>query len=204
MRKDHPIVNNQDFENGIVKIQKGETLTPSEEEAVKMFKKKTVVRPVTELTYAEQCKQRGKLQRTSEYIETSHIIGDSNICERAFSRARHFMHYLRAHMAPESLELLLLFLYCNSDLWEYPAIIDEAMSSWENKEQQEAEAAAAAAAEVEGDEEEEDDPFALGKHCFFRAPFLIWWVENFLYGEKTKNPKKWKKSPRRNLRNPGT
>ena len=66
------------------------------------------------------------------------------------------MHYLRAHMAPESLELLL-FLYCNSDLWEYPAIIDEAVA-WE-KEQQEAEAAAAAAAEVE-DEEEEDDPFA--------------------------------------------
>ena len=62
--------------------------------------------------------------------------------------ARHFMHYLRGCCAhgtrtPESLELLL-FLYCNSDLWEYPAIIDEAMS-WE-KEQQEAEAAAAAAA----------------------------------------------------------
>jgi hypothetical protein len=56
-------------------------------------------------------------------------------------------------MAPESLELLL-FLYCNSDLWEYPAIIDEAVA-WE-KEQQEAEAAAA---EVE-DDEEEDDPFA--------------------------------------------
>jgi len=54
LRKDHPIVNNQDFENGIVKIQKGETLTQSEEEAVKMFKKKTVLRPVTELTYAKQ------------------------------------------------------------------------------------------------------------------------------------------------------
>ena len=118
-----------------------------------MFKKKTVVRPVTELTYAEQCKQRGKLQRTSEYTETSHVIGDSNICERAFSRARHFMHYLRAHMAPESLELLLFLQYCNSDLvWEYPAM------SWE-KEQQEAEAAAAAA-EVEDDEEEDDPSFA--------------------------------------------
>jgi hypothetical protein len=44
----------------------------------------------------------------------------------------------------------------NSDLWEYLAIIDEAVA-WE-KEQQEAEAAAAAA-EVE-DDEEEDDPFA--------------------------------------------
>ena len=54
-------------------------------------------------------------------------------------------------MAPESLELLL-FLYCNSDLWDYPVNIDEAMA-WE-KEQPDAEAAAA---EVEGNDEEEEN-----------------------------------------------
>ena len=37
------------------------------------------------------------------------------------------MHYLRAHMAPESLELLL-FLFCNREYWNYSKIIDEAIN----------------------------------------------------------------------------
>ena len=41
--------------------------------------------------------------------------------------------YAREHMAPESLELLL-FLYCDKDLWNYAAIIDEAIAvAWEAK-----------------------------------------------------------------------
>ena len=38
---------------------------------------------------------------------------------------------------------------------------------------------------------------ALGKHCFFCAPFFIWGTKNFLYGEKKKSPRKWSQSPRK-------
>ena len=67
------------------------------------------------------------------------------------------MHYLRAHMAPESLELLL-FLYCNKDLWNYAAIIDEAIA-WEaqNNAAAAAAAAAATAAHVAEENNEDDD-----------------------------------------------
>ena len=43
LRKNAAIVNNPDFENGIVNIQLGERLSPAEAEAVKMFKTPTVV-----------------------------------------------------------------------------------------------------------------------------------------------------------------
>jgi hypothetical protein len=78
---------------------------------------------------AEQCKQRRKQQRVSEYECTDHVIPGYNICERAITSASIFIHYLHAHMAPDSLELLL-FLYCNKNLWNYAAVIDEAIA-WE-------------------------------------------------------------------------
>ena len=65
------------------------------------------------------------------------------------------MHYLRAHMAPESLELLL-FLYCNKEYWDSVAVLDNAML-WGSERRkarraaEEAAAAAAAARAAEGD-----------------------------------------------------
>ena len=65
--------------------------------------------------------------------------------------------YAREHMAPESLELLL-FLYCDKDLWNYAAIIDEAIA-WEAQKNAAATAAAAAAATAAhvAEENNEDD-----------------------------------------------
>ncbi len=74
-------------------------------------------------------RKRGKQQRTSEYSCTDRVIPDSNICERAFNRAIIFIHNLRAHMAPESLQRLL-FLCWIKIFWDCAAIIDEAIS-WE-------------------------------------------------------------------------
>ena len=34
------------------------------------------------------------------------VLCDSNLCERSFCAARQFLHYIPAHMAPESLEML--------------------------------------------------------------------------------------------------
>ena len=68
--------------------------------------------------------------------------------------------YAREHKAPESLELLL-FLYCDKDLWNYAAIIDEAIAvAWEAKKNAAAAAAAAAvatAAHVAEENNEDDD-----------------------------------------------
>ena len=69
------------------------------------------------------------------------------------------MHYLRAHMAPESLELLL-FLFCNREYWNNSKVIDEA-THWDvertraTKAAEEAAAAAARAADVFDDEDEQ-------------------------------------------------
>ena len=98
-----------------------------------------------------------KKQKTSDYISTDHVLCDSNICERSNSRARLYMHYLRAHMAPESLELLL-FLFCNREYWNYSKVIDEAIH-WDverRKAKRAAEEAAAAAARAADDDSDED------------------------------------------------
>ena len=63
--------------------------------------------------------------------------------------------YAREHMAPESLELLL-FLYCDKDLWNYAAIIDEAIA-WEAKKNAAAAAAAAVATAAHVAEENNEE-----------------------------------------------
>ena len=123
MKENSSIVNNPHFETGIVRVQQGVRLSPQEEEAVKRFKKTADGATVVVQSHADKYKK----QKTSDYISTEHVLCDSNICERSNSRARLFMHYLRAqHMAPESLELLL-FLFCNREYWNYSKIIDEAI-----------------------------------------------------------------------------
>ena len=117
-------------------------LSPQEEEAVKRFKK-----PADGATVVVSHADKYKKRKTSDYISTEHVLCDSNICERSNSRARLYMHYLRAHMAPESLELLL-FLFCNREYWNYTKVIDEAIH-WDmerSKAKRAAEEAAAAAA----------------------------------------------------------
>jgi len=67
------------------------------------------------------------------------------------------MHYLRAHMAPESLELLL-FLFCNREYWNNSKVIDEAIH-WDverTRARRAAEEAAATAARAADDLDDED------------------------------------------------
>ena len=101
-----------------------------------------------------------KKQKTLDYISTEHVLYDSNICERSNSRVRLYMHYLRAHMAPESLELLL-FLFCNREYWNYSKVIEGAIH-WDvgrkkvERTAEEEEAAAAARAADDFDSVDED------------------------------------------------
>ena len=67
-------------------------------------------------------------------------------------------HYLRAHMAPKSLELLL-FLFCNREYWNYSKVIDEAIR-WDverRKVKRAAEEEAAAAAQAVDDFGSDDE-----------------------------------------------
>lgn len=67
------------------------------------------------------------------------------------------MHYLRAHMAPESLELLFP-LFCNREHWSSARVIDEAIH-WETERtmtRRAAEEAAAAAARAADDLDDEE------------------------------------------------
>lgn len=151
LKKTSAIVNNPHFENGIVKIQQGLGLSPAEEEAVKRFRKENPADGASvPLSHADKYKK----QKTSDYIPTEHVLCDSNICERSNSRARLFMHYLRAHMAPESLELLL-FLYCNREYWNTPIVIDQAIH-WEAERRKAIKAAEQAAAAARASDEFDD------------------------------------------------
>jgi hypothetical protein len=146
------IVNNPYFESAIVSIQRGVRLSPLQEEAVNRFKKSA-----DEATVVVSHADKYKKQKTSEYISTAHVLCDSNICERSNSRARLYMHYLRAHMAPESLELLL-FLFCNREYWNNSRVIDDAIH-WDaerTRARRAAEAAAAAAALALDDLDDDD------------------------------------------------
>jgi hypothetical protein len=153
LRADSDIVNNPDFEKGIVKIQRGEALSAAEELAVKMFKRPNAAATPegAHINYAEMFKKK---QKMSEYLRTEHVLVDSNICERCFSQARRFMHYLRAHMDPSSLELLL-FLHCNKDLWKFPRIIDHVKLWNDDRKKKARDEAAAAAAAAGGDDDAE-------------------------------------------------
>ena len=153
MKENSSIVNNPHFETGIVRVQQGVRLSPQEEEAVKRFKK-TAEATVVVQSHADKYKK----QKTSDYISTEHVLCDSNICERSNSRARLYMHYLRAHMAPESLELLL-FLFCNREYWNISKVIDEAIH-WDverTRARRAAEEAAAAAARAADDDLDDED-----------------------------------------------
>ena len=59
-----------------------------------------------------------KKQKTSDYTSAAYVLCDSNTCERSSSRARLYMHYLRTHVAPESLELLLLLPFLQQGVLE--------------------------------------------------------------------------------------
>jgi hypothetical protein len=161
LHKNGTIVNNPDFENGIVKIQAGvETdLNDYEKEAVKIFLKPVTeapvrVDPVTPIptSFFQRSVERAnseKRQRLSDssYRSTEHVSATSNIAERLFSAAKLNMSHLRSHMDPQTLNIIL-FLKFNKSLWTDKPIIDEIIND---------EKAAAEAAENDNTESDGED-----------------------------------------------
>ena len=137
LKVDSSIINNPHFENGIIKIQSGKEadLTDSEITAVKIFKKPDSIprnhaagspEPTGYASSIREILRAEKRQRieTSDYRRTLHVSTTSNICERLNSNARLIMNYLRKHMDPDTLQLIL-FLKHNRDFWKAEKVIDD-------------------------------------------------------------------------------
>jgi hypothetical protein len=137
LKSDSAIVNNPDFENGIIKIQSGKEaeLTDAEVTAIQIFKKPDILsrnqvvgspEPAAYASSIRDSLRAEKRQRTeaSQYRKTFHVSTTSNVCERLNSNARLIMNYLRKHMDPDTLQLIL-FLKHNRDFWKAEKVIDD-------------------------------------------------------------------------------
>ena len=141
LHKNGAIVNNPDFENGIVKIQAGREadLSTYEKDAVKIFLKPNQAPPVraeavtpVATSFFQRSVERAnseKRQRLSDssYRSTEHVSFTSNVAERLFTVAKLNMSHLRSHMDPQTLNIIL-FLKFNKSLWKDKSIIDEILN----------------------------------------------------------------------------
>lgn len=128
------IVADKNFDNGIVKIQKGEegTLNHREKAAVSRFElqgdeEEEEDTDVDEEDYLGDVLANSKKRKAdntiakSKYRSTNHVAVTSNMCERLFSNAKNIMQDKRKSMSPYHLELLLI-LKSNVDLWDATTI----------------------------------------------------------------------------------
>jgi len=65
---------------------------------------------------------RKRRRVTAQYHSIAHVSPTSNICERLFSRAKLVMRPHRRHIDPSTLEMILLSLRMNKDLWDAVSI----------------------------------------------------------------------------------
>ena len=136
IQRGNKIVNNPDFENAVVKIQAGleNTLTTREKNATSHL----LVDGNTEnddniedlgyaarKLYTAHAEKKRRVNKSKYMVK--HCIATSNICERLFSTARHQMSYLRKHMYPETLNMIL-FLKGNRALWKDAAIFQDILN----------------------------------------------------------------------------
>ena len=123
------VVHSNHFENGIVKIQKGEELLlePLEKRSVKIFRigaseeVEEKANEEEEFGFADEAlndaesRKKARLS-ASDYRSTQHCHTTTDCVEGLFSRCKLNMTSLRKKMDPDSLEMLM-FLTANKTLW---------------------------------------------------------------------------------------
>ncbi|CAB9523289.1 Inherit from NOG: AvrBs3 and PthA family of transcription activator-like effector proteins [Seminavis robusta] len=135
----------EDFERGVIKIQKklAHTLTPAEKLAVAKLEKPTAEEGATatavddddaNLNTPERAMKKLKRDResllkemgetvladkddNSDYINADFILATNDIVERFFSQCKHVLTPIRNRLSPYMFECLM-FLKCNDDLWD--------------------------------------------------------------------------------------
>ena len=125
------IVVNKDFENAVVKLQKGQELTTREKSMLGSFKVSTddenTPADGEAMSYEEEVMRSVEATRAlvkkAEFKSNLHVSPTSTIVERTFSRAGIIMRPHRRHMDPSTLEMLLM-LRLNKDMWSEKTIQD--------------------------------------------------------------------------------
>ena len=128
---DAAIVQNKNFEKGVVKLQRGNEreLTAGEKIQLRRFLKEDApaedgdeeeggLAVAQRLHDRNQARKRARIMRTSsKRRSTKHVCSTTNMVERLFSRAKLVMTDLRRSMYPRNLEMLM-FLRANRHLWD--------------------------------------------------------------------------------------
>ena len=133
---DAAIVQNRNFEKGVVKLQRGNEheLTAGEKIQLRRFLKEDApaedgdeedddeeeeeggLAVAQRLHDRNQARKRARIMRTSsKHRSTKHVCSATNMVERLFSRAKLVMTDLRRSMYPRNLEMLM-FLRANRHL----------------------------------------------------------------------------------------
>ncbi len=168
--KDSVIIHNRHFENGVVKIQKGQErlLTREEKEAVSCFAinqaghnnevddcnasdEEEKISLIDQLRRAAD-EASTKVKMVSKYHPTDHVFPTSVICETLFSYGKYIMTPQRRHMDPSTFEMFML-LRANYDLYNARTLdIVKERISLENKKKR---------ARESGAEEVKNEKFSL-------------------------------------------
>ena len=135
---DAAIVQNKNFEKGVVKLQRGNEreLTAGEKIQLRRFLKEDApaedgdeedddeeeeeggLAVAQRLHDRNQARKRARMMRTSsKHRSTKRVCSTTNMVERLFSRAKLVMTDLRRSMYPRNLEMLM-FLRANRHLWD--------------------------------------------------------------------------------------
>jgi hypothetical protein len=127
------IVNNPDFESGLVKVlvRNHLSLTSSEKQAISNLLKTSSSLPSQGIAvstpqkgYFEELQERKRCRLSDEqdqYIDCSFCIATSNTVERLFSTCKHVLTDQRKCMSPIMFEDLL-FLKVNREMWDLPMV----------------------------------------------------------------------------------
>ncbi|MDP3780655.1 MAG: hypothetical protein Q8Q69_05650 [Nitrosopumilaceae archaeon] len=141
------IIHSKDFENGIVKIQKGleSRLTKEEKSAVNVFLINADTNTLTEqddehvvqntdlgsILHAVANEEIHNITKKSLYHSTKHVSPTSVVCETLFSKGSLIMTPNRRHMDPSTFEMLIL-LKVNRDMYD-ATTVEEAMSQFKTE-----------------------------------------------------------------------
>ena len=124
------IVQDPDFEAGIIKIQDGKerVLLNAEKTAIKPLENQCEVDFLSsttenqQISFAERALKKRKISvNTTGYMDTRFLLPTTNIVERFFSKAGYALGSRRKNINPSNLEMQL-FLNVNRNLWDFPDI----------------------------------------------------------------------------------
>lgn len=158
---DAQIIHNKHFENGIVKLQRGDEklLSKEEKKAISVFRldATTVVdEHVSSGGFMDKVfAKQAKVQKHSNYRCVNHVSPTSNICERVFSRGKLIFTDQRGSMDPSTFEDILIMRY--DDMWDMYLVQEIYDAETKKRQEQNAFTIPRREAEHEDDGEEEEE-----------------------------------------------